>query len=161
MKLSKNVFYKQCGHELIFFNEKKTRKSLLFFETENLLWKSKFQYFFTPLHRGAFCQFLFRWIYYCHSNKSTGKVTGKTHLCALCHLYIKRFKKKHLQCLFCLKMKRVPNVVHINTKTLVWLLLFSLLDYKNVWYKQEHQKLPVIITSNNNVPYTTHIRERP
>ena len=30
-----------------------------------------------------FCQFLFRWIYYCHSSKSTGKETGKTHLCAL------------------------------------------------------------------------------
>ena len=31
------------------------------------------------LHRGAFCQFPFRWIYYCHSSsKSTGKETGKT-----------------------------------------------------------------------------------
>ena len=35
-----------------------------------------------PLHRGAFCQFPFRWIYYYSSNKSTGKKTGKTHLCA-------------------------------------------------------------------------------
>ena len=26
------------------------------------------------------CQFLFRWIYYCHSSKSTRKETGKTHL---------------------------------------------------------------------------------
>ena len=25
----------------------------------------------------------FRWIYYCHSSKSTGKETGKTHLCAV------------------------------------------------------------------------------
>ena len=25
------------------------------------------------VHRGVFCQFLFRWIYYCHSSKSTGK----------------------------------------------------------------------------------------
>ena len=32
-------------------------------------------------HRGAFCQFPFRWIYYCHSSKSNGKETGKTHLC--------------------------------------------------------------------------------
>ena len=24
-----------------------------------------------PLHRGTFCQFPFRWIYYCHSSKST------------------------------------------------------------------------------------------
>ena len=35
------------------------------------------------MHRGAFCQFPFRWIYYYGSNKSTGKETGKTHLCAL------------------------------------------------------------------------------
>ena len=35
------------------------------------------------LHRGAICQFIFRWIYYCHSTKSTGKKTGKTHLCAM------------------------------------------------------------------------------
>ena len=35
------------------------------------------------MHRGAFCQFLFRWIYYCHNSKSTGKETDKTHLCAV------------------------------------------------------------------------------
>ena len=35
----------------------------------------------TTLHRGAFYQFPFRWIYYCYSSKSTGKETGKTHLC--------------------------------------------------------------------------------
>ena len=35
------------------------------------------------LHRGAICQFPFRWIYYYGSNKSTGKETGKTYLCAL------------------------------------------------------------------------------
>ena len=43
-------------------------------------------YFRPPLHRGAICQFLFQWIYYCHSSKSTWKKTGKTHLCAL--LYV-------------------------------------------------------------------------
>ena len=37
-----------------------------------------------PLHRGAFCQFPFQWIYYYGSNKSTRKETGKMHLCALC-----------------------------------------------------------------------------
>ena len=35
-----------------------------------------------PPHRRAFCQFPFQWIYYYGSNKSTGKETGKTHLCA-------------------------------------------------------------------------------
>ena len=38
---------------------------------------------FSSVHRGAFCQFLFRWIYYCHSSKSTEKETGKMHLCTL------------------------------------------------------------------------------
>ena len=37
----------------------------------------------TPLQRGALCQFPFRWIYYYGSNKSTGKETAKTHICAL------------------------------------------------------------------------------
>ena len=37
----------------------------------------------TPVHRGAFCQFLFRWIYYYGSNKSAGKETGKTQICAV------------------------------------------------------------------------------
>ena len=31
----------------------------------------------------AFFQFLFCWIHYCHSSKSTGKETGKMHLCGL------------------------------------------------------------------------------
>ena len=35
------------------------------------------------VHRGAFCQFPFRWIYYYGRNKSTGKETGKTHLCGV------------------------------------------------------------------------------
>ena len=35
------------------------------------------------VHRGAFCQFLFLWIYYYGSNKFTGKETGKMHLCAV------------------------------------------------------------------------------
>ena len=39
--------------------------------------------------RGAFCQFPFRWIYYCHSSESTGKETGKTHLCEWCNAYTK------------------------------------------------------------------------
>ena len=37
----------------------------------------------TPFLRGAFCQFLFRWVYYYGNNKSTGKETAKTHLCAV------------------------------------------------------------------------------
>ena len=37
----------------------------------------------TTMHRGAFCQFPFRWIYYYGSIKATGKETGKTYLCAM------------------------------------------------------------------------------
>ena len=41
----------------------------------------------TETNRGntgdAFCQSSFRWIYYYGSNKSAGKETGKSHLCAL------------------------------------------------------------------------------
>ena len=48
-----------------------------------------------PLHRGAFWHFSFRWIYYYGSNKSSGKETGKTHLCALCQ-----------DCLSCLALAR-------------------------------------------------------
>ena len=44
-------------------------------------------YFFSnfgiAVHRGAFCQFPFRWIYYYGSNKFTGKETEKMHLCAM------------------------------------------------------------------------------
>ena len=40
----------------------------------------------SAVHRDAFCQFLFQWIYYCYNSKSTGKETGKTHLCAVCRL---------------------------------------------------------------------------
>ena len=36
-----------------------------------------------PVHKGAFSQFPFWWIYYFGSNKSTRKETGKTHLCVI------------------------------------------------------------------------------
>ena len=45
------------------------------------------------VHRGAICQFLFRWIYYCHSSKSSGKKTGKTHLCEMVFILCKKRKK--------------------------------------------------------------------
>ena len=40
-------------------------------------------YTFKPVHRGAFCQFPFRWIYYYGSNKSTVKEIGKMYLCVV------------------------------------------------------------------------------
>ena len=49
------------------------------------------------LHRGAFCQFPFRWIYYCHGSDSTGKETGKIHLCALVHCVLKHSRPPNLK----------------------------------------------------------------
>ena len=46
-------------------------------------WIKFFEWDYWSLHRGAFYQFPVRWIHYCHSSKSTGKETGKMHLCAL------------------------------------------------------------------------------
>ena len=39
------------------------------------------------MHRGAFCQFYFWWIYYYVSNKSPWRETGKTHPCAADSFY--------------------------------------------------------------------------
>ena len=58
--------------------------------------------YFGTLHRGAFCQFPFRRIYYCHSSKSTGKETGKTHLCALCRVQIKILTINHFFDMYCM-----------------------------------------------------------
>ena len=38
------------------------------------------------LHRDAFSQFPFRWIYYCHNSKSNIKETGKTNICTLAEI---------------------------------------------------------------------------
>ena len=54
-------------------------------------------YHYAPLHRGVFCQFPFRWIYYYGSNKSTGNETDKnaplcTGLRKVLVTYISRLK---------------------------------------------------------------------
>ena len=53
-----------------------------------------------PVHSGEFCQFPFRWIYYCHSSKFTRKETGKMHLCAVelisFHCIVCVSKKNHV-----------------------------------------------------------------
>ena len=60
---------------------------------------------FNPLHRGAFSQFLFRWIHYYHSSKSTGKETGKTHLCVLLKFVTILPHHKHKICYQMTKVK--------------------------------------------------------
>ena len=50
------------------------------------------------LHRGEFCQFLFRWIYYYGSNKFTGKETGKTHLfVVIWHIFWRTEKRSEIK----------------------------------------------------------------
>ena len=44
-------------------------------QTENINWDY-------PISQRCVLPVFFRWIYYCHSSKSTGKETGKMHLCA-------------------------------------------------------------------------------
>ena len=41
------------------------------------------------LHRGAFCHFPYRWIYYCHNSKTTLEETVKTNLCALWYCFFR------------------------------------------------------------------------
>ena len=79
------------------------------------------------MHRGAFWQLPFRWIYYCHSSKSTGKETGKTHLCAMV-----RFDEK-------LSSVNLPDNFWLNTRpTILYFLWYirTILSEKGfiVWY---------------------------
>ena len=48
------------------------------------------------VHKGAFFQFLFRWIPYWHSSKSTGKKTSKTHLFAVYMLLNRRLAHENV-----------------------------------------------------------------
>ena len=45
------------------------------------------------VHRGGFCRFPFRWIYYCHRSKSTGKETGEMHLFDDASVFCDKFSK--------------------------------------------------------------------
>ena len=66
-------------HEMTSFQDQKIIACFL-----NILMANyKHIFFIRSDYRGVFFQFLFWWIYYCHSSKSTGKETSKTHLCAL------------------------------------------------------------------------------
>ena len=67
---------------ILIFNRRGDTKRNLIVKYETLLLLDISEKYFTPVHRSAFCQFPFWWIYYCHSSKSTGKETGKTHVCA-------------------------------------------------------------------------------
>ena len=75
------------------------------------------QHYHCALHRVAFCQSSFRWIYY----YGTGKETGKSHLCALVAIVLHTWKSidpwKRKQCTKHAElelMKRLFNVVERN-----------------------------------------------
>ena len=48
--------------------------------------KTLFKWHNRPNQSSAFCQFPLRWIYHCHSSKTTGKEIGKIHLFAV-HIF--------------------------------------------------------------------------
>ena len=90
----------------------------------------------TPLHRGAFCQFPFRWIYCYGNNKSTGKETGKTLLCALhCSLYFQlvltRLSPESTVFIFSWIKKRCC-VVDIKVELLNWTMIIRLWPYEKI-----------------------------
>ena len=63
----------------------------------DLLLQAESMYVSHAVHRGAFCQFPFQWIYYCHGSKSTGKETDKTHLCAVSYLFQHNAKHSYIR----------------------------------------------------------------
>ena len=82
-------------------------------------WKSAVHFIRRPIagvHRGAFCQFLFRWIYYYDSNKSTGKETGKTHLCGV------SWAARKMCCMLPSKISVVKNILEMQ-RMIIRLLL--------------------------------------
>ena len=84
----------------------------------------------TALHRRAFCQFPFRWIYYFHSNKSTGIETGKTHLCALWRLSQQKSTDKWVFNICCrllwIKSHKCHNPIFSRYQLMFWLQQFFL-----------------------------------
>ena len=72
-----------------------------------------------PIHRGGFCQFPFRWIYYCYSSKYTKKETGKTHLCAISIISIWSTTEEEVK----LNIFFTRHFVTIVVKSVDWTLL--------------------------------------
>ena len=73
------------------------------------------------LLRGVFCQFPFRWIYYCHNSKSTRKETGKTHLCALVGIGTKKL------------WRHVSSVPLILLQPWVWKFIRRKMPFEIFW----------------------------
>ena len=77
----------------------------------------------TALHRGAFCQFPFWWIYYC--SKSIGKKTDKTHHCALWRLSQQKSTDKWVFNICCrllwIKSHKCHNPIFSRYQLMFWL----------------------------------------
>ena len=81
----------------------------------------------TTMHRSAFCQSSFWWIYYWrNSSISTGKETGKTHLCAMFRdqfLCLTKVSDQNISIYFLLRVaiwkeKRQPGRIYFQIETL-------------------------------------------
>ena len=77
------------------------------------------------LHNGAFCKFPFRWIYYYSSNESTGKETGKKHLCALVGCKLGIYTNIHLTFLIYLLVHFDKTTILEASNKLLALLVLS------------------------------------
>ena len=93
-----------------------------FFEGPSLYYFSTFLDFFWSIQ---FCQFPFGWIYYCHSSKSIGKETGKTHLCALWRLSQQKSTDKWVFNICCrllwIKSHKCHNPIFSRYQLMFWL----------------------------------------
>ena len=78
------INFTRYSSEIRTMEESKITKYLVNLQVHNQRIQKRKKNYFTPLHKGAIYQFPHRWIYYWHSSKSTGKETGKTHLCVHC-----------------------------------------------------------------------------
>jgi hypothetical protein len=93
--------------------------------------------FFPTVHRGTFCQFPFRWIYYYGSNKSNGKEAGKKHLCVLqwtAKYYFKISPQKQIKkC----KLTTIFMAIHIFITCWQTLALYSQMCLANTKRKRK------------------------
>ena len=115
------------------------------------------------MHRGAFYQFPFRWIYYCHI--STRKETGKTHLSAVCwgwmllekRWLISYFKFKNFsikQVIFIIEI--ISMRVKVHTQKKIW-RFFSLIFKNFCSFKHFFQNLKCLKHNKSNFFYFNHL----
>ena len=117
----------------------------------------------TEVHRGAFCQFTLRCIYYYGSNKSTGKETGKMHLCVM--QYIDRILQKvTLRKLNKMRVGSNTSTTPITTMGCRQCLPLSVVQLKGKHCRKPHcrngvvglQTPPALVDLSTKVLFTHH-----